>query len=223
MANMLKSSIGRKLIMSVSGLFLILFLCVHAGVNALYLFSDEAFQKGCEFMSLPIVTIMVPVLALGFLVHIVYAFILSWQNYKARGTERYAVANKTKTEDWAAKNMIVIGLLVLVGLALHLKDFWANMQLNEFLGEHAENGPELMRRTFSSTAVYILYIIWFVIIWFHLVHGFWSAFQSIGFSNDKWLKRLKVIGVVFVTILMLVFVAVATKAFIVTHCASCAA
>ena len=213
MANIFKTSIGKKLIMSISGLFLILFLCIHAGVNLLYLFGDEWFQKGCDFMSLGIVTIMVPVLALGFVVHIIYAFILYWQNYKARGTERYAVATKTQTEDWASRNMLVLGLLVVIGIFLHLTDFWANMQLKEFIGKEAMGGPELMRNTFSRLGIYILYIVWFIVLWFHLTHGFWSAFHTIGFSNEKWIKRLKVIGIIFVTLLVLIFIVVATKGY----------
>lgn len=224
MANILKTSIAKKLIMSISGLFLILFLCVHAGVNLLYLFGDKWFQGGCDFMSLGVVTVMVPILALGFIIHIIWAFILFAQNYKARGKERYAVATKTKTEDWASRNMIVLGLLVLVGLALHLTDFWANMQYKELvLGGDADKGPELIRATFGCIYVYILYVVWFIILWFHLTHGFWSAFHTIGWSNEKWIKRLKVIGILFVTILVIIFIAVATKGYLDAHCCNLAA
>ena len=94
MANIFCTSIGKKLIMSISGLFLILFLFVHATINAFSLISPELFEMGCEFMALPIVGILVPVLAAGFIIHIVYAFILNLINYRARGKERYAVANK---------------------------------------------------------------------------------------------------------------------------------
>ena len=115
------SSITKKLIMSISGLFLIVFLLLHMTINCFsvidafngtYGAADGLFAKGCEFMALPIVTIMVPVLAAGFIVHIIYAIILSIGNYKARGTERYAVANKTKAE-WASKNMLLLGVIVL--------------------------------------------------------------------------------------------------------------
>lgn len=224
MANIFKTSIGKKLIMSISGLFLIFFLCIHASVNLLYLFGDEWFQAGCDFMSLHIVTIIVPVLAAGFIVHIIWAFILYYQNYKARGKERYAVATKTKTEDWASRNMIVLGLLVLIGIALHLTDFWVNMQYKEVvLGEEAAKGPELMRQTFSCIWVYVLYVVWFIVLWFHLTHGFWSAFHTIGWSNEKWIKRLKVIGIIFVTILVVIFIAVATKGYLDAHCCNIAA
>ena len=215
------SSITKKLIMSISGLFLIVFLLLHMTINffsvidtfnGTYGAADGLFQKGCDFMALPFVTIMVPVLAAGFIVHIVYALILSWGNYKARGTERYAVANKTKAESWAAKNMLVLGVVVLGIIAFHLNHFWADMQLAEFQGHHAENPYVLLNATFGSWIWVVVYIIWFVALGLHLCHGFWSAFQSIGFSNKNWEKRLTYIGYVFVAIIVLGFSVVAVNA-----------
>ena len=217
MANIFTSSIGKKLIMSITGLFLILFLFIHAFVNALSLISDEAFQAGCDFMSLPIITVMVPVLAAGFVIHIVYALILTLHNRKARGAERYAVDNKAQTDDWASKNMFVLGIVVLGILFFHLTHFWANMQLQEFMGRHAAEGPALLYQTFSNVWVLIIYIIWFAALWFHLNHGFWSAFQTLGLNNNVWFKRWKVIGHIVSTILVLTFVAVAVKAYIVAN------
>ncbi len=206
--------------MSLSGLFLILFLTIHAACNGAYLLPNgaENFNAVCEFMSLPIVTVMVPLLALGFVVHIVYAFILYIQDYKARGKERYAVANKTKA-DFASKNMIVLGVLVLVGLALHLTDFWANMQLPELTGNKDKvlAGAVAMTQTFEKLYVYILYLVWFVFLWLHLNHGFWSAFHSIGMNNNKWMKRWQWIGYIYSTIIVLIFMAVATKGYLVAN------
>lgn len=221
MANIFSSSIGKKLIMSISGLFLILFLFVHAIVNGLSLISDEAFNAGCEFMSLPIVTIMVPVLAAGFIIHIIYAFVLNLINYKARGTQRYAVTNKAKTDDWASTNMLVLGIIVLGVLAFHLTHFWAKMQLPEFMGEHAQIGSVLLMDTFSQLWVLVLYIAWFIALWFHLNHGFWSAFQTLGLNNNVWFCRWKVIGIIISTILCIVFIAVAVNAYLATNCAAC--
>lgn len=212
MANIFKSSIGKKLIMSITGLFLILFLFIHATINALSLISQEAFRAGCEFMSLPIVTIMVPILAAGFIIHIIYAFVLNLMNYRARGRDRYAVSNKAKADDWAAKNMLVLGIIVLGVLAFHLTHFWAYMQLPELMGQEAYDPIFLLGSTFAKTWVLCIYIIWFVALWFHLTHGFWSAFQTLGWNNDIWLKRWKVIGIIVATILCLVFVAVAINA-----------
>ena len=217
------SSITKKLIMSISGLFLIVFLLLHMTINLFsvidsfagtYGAADGLFQKGCDFMALPIVTIMVPVLAAGFLVHIAYALILSYGNFKARGTERYAVANKTKAESWAAKNMLVLGVVVLGIVAFHLNHFWADMQLAEFQGHHSENPYTLLNATFQNGWMVVIYVIWFAALGLHLQHGFWSAFQSIGMSNKIWEKRLLCIGKVFVGIIVLGFSAVAVNAFL---------
>ena len=217
------SSITKKLIMSISGLFLIVFLLLHMTINffsvidtfkGTYGSADGLFQAGCDFMALPIVTIMVPVLALGFIVHIAYAFILSYGNYKARGSERYAVANKTKTGSWAAKNMLVLGIVVLGLIAFHLNHFWAEMQLKEFQGHHAENPYTLLNLTFQNWWMVAIYIVWFVALGFHLCHGFWSAFQTIGLSNKIWEKRLTYLGYLFVAVVVLGFCATAVNAFI---------
>ncbi len=217
MANIFSSSIGKKLIMSISGLFLILFLFIHALINGLSLISDEAFNAGCEFMALPFVTIMVPVLAAGFVIHIVYAFVLNMINYKARGKQRYAVANRAKTDDWASANMLVLGIIVLGVLGFHLSHFWAKMQLPEILGQHAEVGSDLLYQTFTPLWVVIVYILWFVALWFHVNHGFWSAFHTLGLNNNVWYCRLKTAGIIISTILCLVFVAVAVKAHLVAN------
>ena len=217
------SSITKKLIMSISGLFLIVFLLLHMTINFFsvidtvagsYGAADGLFQKGCDFMALPIITIMVPVLAAGFFVHIIYAFILSYGNYKARGTQRYAVANKTKAESWAAKNMLILGVVVLGVVAFHLNHFWAKMQLLEFQGHHAENPYMLLNATFQNLAWVVVYIVWFVALGLHLCHGFWSAFQSMGLSNKNWEKRLLYVGYVVVAVIVLGFSAVAVNAYL---------
>ena len=217
------SSITKKLIMSISGLFLIVFLLLHMTINffsvidtftGTYATAEGLFQAGCDFMALPIVTIMVPVLAAGFLVHIVYAFILSYGNLKARGTQRYAVANKTKAESWAAKNMLVIGIIVLGILVFHLNHFWAKMQLQEWTVGHADNPYDLLNATFQHWWMVLIYIVWFVALGLHLCHGFWSAFQSIGMSNKVWEKRLMCIGYVFAAVIVLGFIATAVNAWL---------
>ena len=224
MANIFTSSIGKKLIMSISGLFLIIFLLLHMTINLFsvidsfngtYGSADGLFQAGCDFMALPIVTVMVPVLALGFIIHIIYAGYLTMCNIQSRGGyKRYEVASKAKTEAWASKNMFALGIIVLGILAFHLTHFWADMQLKEFMGSEAENPYLLLNMTFGQWWVLVIYIIWFGALWFHLTHGFWSAFQTIGWSNDIWVKRLNVIGYIFATLIFLGFVAVAVNAFL---------
>ena len=226
------SSITKKLIMSISGLFLIVFMLLHMTINFFSVIdsftgkfgaADGLFQAGCDFMALPIITIMVPVLAAGFIVHIVYAFILSYGNYKARGPQRYEVANKTKAESWAAKNMLILGVIVLGIVAFHLNHFWAEMQLKEFQGHHAENPYVLLEATFQNWWMVAIYIVWFIALGLHLCHGFWSAFQSIGMSNKIWEKRLTCIGYVVVAVIVLGFCATAINAFIQANCGGCCA
>lgn len=217
MANIFTTSIGKKVIMSLSGFFLILFLTLHACLNAAYLWSPEAFNHVCEFMSLPIIKIVTPVLAFGIVIHIIYAFVLFLQDYKARGKERYEVANKTKADGWASKNMLVLGVVVLLGMALHLTHFWAKMQLQEFLGNEPLSGAEAMVQTFKPLWVLIVYLVWFCFIWMHLTHGFWSAFQSMGWNNNKWIKRLQWIGYIYCTAIILIFAVVAINGYCVAN------
>ncbi|MBO8474420.1 MAG: succinate dehydrogenase cytochrome b subunit [Bacteroidetes bacterium] len=224
MANIFTSSIGKKLIMSISGLFLIIFLLLHLTINFFSVIDsctgnfgspDGLFALGCEFMSTPIVTIMVPVLAFGFIIHIIYACYLTYCNIQTRGGyNRYEVASKARTESWASKNMLVLGIIVLGLIALHLTHFWDEMQLKEFMGQEATDPYLLLTTTFGHWWMVVLYIVWFAALWFHLTHGFWSAFQTIGWSNKLWEKRLKVIGYIFATIIFLGFTTVAINGFI---------
>lgn len=212
MSNLLTSSIGKKLIMSITGAFLMLFLVVHLTVNATSLISEEAFEAACEFMALPIVKIMVPALAAGFIVHIIYATILTIGNLKARGTQGYAVSHKGEADSWAAKNMFVLGIIIVGFLAFHLTHFWAEMQLKNFIGIEETNPNVLMSQTFGNIWILLAYIIWFIALWFHLSHGFWSAFQSVGLNNSKWLDRLKNGATIFATIIVSGFIIVAISA-----------
>ena len=215
MASIFKSSIGKKLIMSISGLFLILFLTFHMVMNLTYVFDPDSKVYGtiCEILSMGWVNVVVPVLAAGFLVHIVYAFILTIGNRKARGEQRYEVSNKAQTDSWAARNMFVLGVIVLFGIVCHLADFWAKMQLQNWLGGEEGDPYVLMGATFGRWWLLCLYLVWFAAIWFHLTHGFWSALQTVGWNNEIWMKRWKWITGIYVTAIMLGFVLVAVFAF----------
>ena len=224
MANAFHYSIGRKFIQAVSGAFLVVFLLLHGTINFFSVIDsftggwdayDGLFQLGCDFMALPIVTIMVPVLALGIIVHIIYGCYLTWYNVKARGGyKRYEVASKAKADSWSAKNMFVLGIIILGILFFHLTHFWAKMQLLEFCGSEAENPYMLLEQTFGSIWVLIIYIAWFCAVWFHLCHGFWSMFQTVGWDNQVWMKRLKVFGIIVATIIWVMFTTVAVNAFL---------
>ncbi len=218
------SSITKKLIMSISGLFLIVFLLLHMTINffsvidtinGTYGSPDGLFKAGCDFMALPIVTIMVPVLAAGFIVHIIYAFILTLKNIDARGGyKRYEGGSKAKAESWASQNMLVLGIVVLGLVAFHLNHFWADMQLKEFMGEHAEDPYELLNLTFKNWWMVAIYVVWFIALGLHLCHGFWSAFQTMGLSNKIWEKRLLYIGYAVVAVIVCGFIVTAINGFV---------
>ena len=201
-----KSSVGRKVVMSITGLFLILFLTFHALMNAVAVFSLDAYEAVCEFLGANWYALLgTAVLAAGFVIHIIYAFWLTLQNRSARGNDRYAVTARPKSVEWASQNMLVLGIIVLCFLVLHLYHFWVKMQLPEIMGETPDSGYIALKTTFEQAWVLPVYLIGFLAIWFHITHGFWSAFQSLGVNNDKWICRWKCIGWWWATIVMLLF------------------
>ena len=195
------SSIGKKFIQAVSGAFLIVFLLLHATINffsvidsftgkfgavaaddKLFSAGDGLFKLGCDFMSTPVISIMVPVLALGFLVHIVYGCWLTFQNVRARGGfKRYEVSSKAAADSWSARNMFVLGIVILGIIFFHLFHFWAKMQMPELLHVGTfENNPYLLLTTvLGKWWILVIYLIWFAAVWLHLIHGFWSMFQTV--------------------------------------------
>ena len=239
MANAFHYSIGKKFIQAVSGAFLVFFLLLHGTINffsvidtftgkfgvaakdeALFSAGDGLFKHGCDFMSLSIVDIMVPILALGFVIHIGYGIYLTVLNLRARGgVKRYEASQKAAADSWSAKNMFVLGLVILGFLCFHLSHFWAKMQLPELFGVgNFENNPYLLlTTTFGNYWILAAYIIWFVAIWLHLNHGFWSMFQTVGWNGSVWFKRLKVIAVVVSTLIVILFLTTAVNACLQAH------
>ena len=212
---LINSSIGRKVVMSVTGIALILFLTFHGCMNMVALFSEEGYNMICEFLGANWYAVVATLgLAALAVIHIVYAFILTAQNRTARGDNRYEVAttvNAGKVE-WASKNMLVLGIIILLGLLLHLYNFWYNMMFAEIVGMETTLSPTdgfgWIKETFSNPVFVVLYIIWLVAIWFHLSHGFWSALQTLGWNGKTWFCRWKIIGLIYVTLLMLCFLVV---------------
>lgn len=207
------SSVGRKVIMSVTGLFLILFVTFHVLMNAVAIFWPCAYNIVCEFLGANWYALIgTAVLAAGFIVHIIYAFWLSYQNKKARGNDAYAVSARPKSVEWASQNMLVLGIIVLVGLLLHLYNFWWNMMAQELLPGgntiFAADGVHWIRETFSQPIYVILYLIWLGALWFHLTHGFWSAIQTMGWNGKTWFCRWKVISIAYATLLFAGFAVV---------------
>ena len=200
------SSVGRKVVMSVTGLFLVLFVTFHVLMNAVALISFEAYEKICEFLGANWYAVLgTLILAGGFAIHIIFAFILTFQNRKARGNNRYAVNVKPKNVEWASQNMLVLGLIVCCFLILHLVQFWAKMQLPELMHESHLSGYEALKATFSQLWVLPVYLIGFAALWFHISHGFWSAFQTLGTANDKWIERWQCISKWWASIVFILF------------------
>lgn len=208
------SSIGRKVVMSVTGIALVLFLTFHGCMNVVALISKEGYNMICEFLGANWYAVAATAaLAALTVIHIVYAFWLTIQNRKARGASRYEVTDKPKKVEWASQNMLVLGIIVVLGMGLHLYNFWAKMMLVELVpcaGDHhlATDGAYWIAQTFQNPVYVTIYIVWLVALWFHLTHGFWSALQSIGWSGHIWFNRWRVIGNAYVTIVVLMFLAV---------------
>ena len=211
--------------MSVSGCFLVLFILFHMSMNITMLFDWASYNAICRFLGANWYALAATVvLAAGVAVHFLYAFILTIDNYRARGKQRYQVTVKEKGVAWSSKNMLVLGIIVVLGLGLHLVHFWSKMQLVELMGGHASvvdgvagvqatNGAAIMMITFSKWYNVALYIVWFAALWFHLTHGVWSMFQSVGFANDTWYPRLKCLANIVSTLIFIGFAVVAVYCF----------
>ena len=210
---LINSSIGRKVVMSVTGIALILFLTFHCCMNVAALFSREAYNTICKLLGANWYAVAATLgLAALAVIHIVYAFILTAQNRRARGASRYEVTAKPEKVEWASQNMLVLGIIIVLGLLLHLFNFWFNMMFAELtgmsVGHLPSDGFAFICDTFSNPLYVVLYIIWLVALWLHLTHGFWSAMQTLGVSGKVWFCRWKCIGMVYTTILMVLFIVV---------------
>ena len=215
--------------MSISGLFLILFLLVHLTINSFLLLDPVfgtpeggMFNAGVHFMGInPMIKIIEPLLFAGFIIHIVYSFILTLQNMRARGSAKYGSGNKTPDVEWSSKNMLPLGIALFAFLVIHMAQFWTPMKITgdplladttfSYFGVETigHNAYALVHATFQIPWVVIAYIVGGVALAFHLSHGFWSAFHTIGFSNVTWIPRLQKASVVVAWIIGLGFCTIA--------------
>ena len=210
---LINSSIGRKVVMSVTGIALILFLTFHCCMNVVALFSGKAYNMICELLGANWYALVATLgLAALAVCHIVYAFTLTAQNRRARGASRYEVTVKPEKVEWASQNMLVLGIIILLGLLLHLFNFWYNMMFAELtgmaVGHLPSDGFAFIQDTFKNPVYVVLYLVWLAALWFHLAHGFWSSMQTLGVSGKVWFKRWQCISVVYTSLLMLAFVVV---------------
>jgi len=225
---LLNSSIGKKLIMSISGIILVLFLLFHVSMNLTAVFSEGAYNAICAMLGANWYAVIATI-GLGGIVaiHFIYALILTLQNPKARGSDKYAISERPKNVEWASQNMFVLGIIIAGFLLLHFSQFWYKMMFAELLGHHEvelggqlvspQDGAAFVKYYFSHLWVVVAYLVWYVALWFHLSHGFWSAIQTIGWNNPIWMKRWKVIGQVVATLLCLGFAFVTVFFYLQAH------
>lgn len=200
------------MVMAVSGAFLVLFVTFHCLMNAVAICWPAAYNSVCEFLGANWYALIASaVLALFVLIHIFYAVMLTLQNRTARGSQRYSISRKPSSVEWSSQNMLVLGIVILAFLVVHLIQFWAKMQLQEIRGGDEMLPPAagtlFLQTAFELPWTLIVYGIGFIALWFHLNHGFWSMFQSIGWNNTNWMPRLKKIGLWWTTIVVALFFA----------------
>lgn len=202
--------------MALTGACLVLFVTFHVVMNAVCILWPAAYNEVCMFLGANWYALIASAgLAALFIIHIIYAVWLTLQNQKARGADKYEVTSRPPQVEWASKNMLVLGIVVLAFLCVHMYQFWAKMQLQELLGSTAtidgkvappEFGTLFIQDAFSHVWVTIVYIIGFCALWFHMNHGFWSMFQTTGWNGKIWISRLKCIGCWWTSIVIGLFV-----------------
>jgi succinate dehydrogenase / fumarate reductase cytochrome b subunit len=202
------SSVGKKWVMALTGIFLILFLVVHVGLNACIWANDggKMFNAGAHFMGSMIVIRIIEIgLMAGFLVHIIQGLVLVFQNRSKRKIG-YKVPMGSNGSKWYSRSMGLLGTLILIFLIIHLSHFWIPNRSNQgwLLGEEI-NLYERMKLTFQNELVMIVYLLGCFSLAWHLLHGFQSAFRTIGISNNKYLTLLNSIGIGFSIIVPLAF------------------
>ncbi|MFB9056036.1 succinate dehydrogenase cytochrome b subunit [Mariniflexile ostreae] len=216
MSGFFKSSIGRKVAMALSAFFLMFFLIIHLAVNITSLFSEDLFNELSHFMGTnPLVQFALqPVLIFGVIFHFVMGFILEIRNQKARNIA-YVKNNGAANSTWMSRNMIYSGLVILAFLVLHFIDFWipeinTKYVAGDMSGMHDGEFryfPEMVAK-FHSHLRTIAYVVSFILLGLHLVHGFNSAFQSMGITAGRK-KTLKTIGKAYSILIPLGFIIIA--------------
>ncbi|KHE70810.1 MULTISPECIES: succinate dehydrogenase cytochrome b subunit [Capnocytophaga] len=199
MAGLFKTSVARKVAMALSALFLILFLIIHLAVNLTSVISENTFNELSHFMGTnPLIQFaMQPVLLAGVIFHFVMGFVLEIQNKRARGSEKYYAYNGGANSSWMSRNMIITGVMILLFLGLHLWDFWVGEMNYKYIQFNEPNPTryyhELIEKFHEPLRVG-MYVLCFVFLCLHLLHGFQSAFQSMGWKDNARKKLISQVG-----------------------------
>jgi len=218
MTGFLNSSIGRKIAMALSAFFLMVFIVQHFAINFLSVIDSNLFNKVSHFMGTnPIVQfVLQPILIFGVVFHFLMGFILEYKNNKARNVS-YAINKGGANSTWMSRNMIYSGGFILIFLIIHFIDFWIpEINTKYILGDTSglsDNGNNLryfdeLKHKFVPLWRVVLYCIGFIFLSLHLMHGFNSAFQSIG-ANNKYTKSLKGFGKMYSIIIPVGFIFIA--------------
>jgi succinate dehydrogenase / fumarate reductase cytochrome b subunit len=218
MSEILKSSIGRKIAMALSAFFLMFFILQHFAINIMSVFDPETFNEVSHFMGTnPLVQfVLQPVLIFGVIFHFAMGFVLEFKNRSSRSVS-YAKNNGNANSTWMSRNMIYSGGFILVFLVIHFIDFWIpELNIKYVIGDTSgllEDGLgyryfEELQHKFVPLWRVVLYCIGFVFLALHLLHGFNSAFQSIG-ANNKYTKSLKGLGKAYAILIPLGFIFIA--------------
>jgi succinate dehydrogenase / fumarate reductase cytochrome b subunit len=202
-----RSFIGKKLTMGLTGFFLISFLMVHAGINALIFYNDggETFTKAAHFMGTnPLIRTIEIVLVVGILLHIIQSYLL-WRSNRAARPVRYAMVNSSLRVTWYSKRMTLLGTLILIFLILHTSNFWIPNRTHQFL--HGEELPLylMLLEKFSNPLHVLLYLLGIFSLFWHLLHGFSSAFQTLGINHQKYNGLIRGSGWLFSLMICLTF------------------
>lgn len=218
MSGFLKSSIGRKIAMALSAFFLMFFILQHFAINILSVFNPDAFNEVSHFMGTnPLVQfVLQPILIFGVVFHFVMGFVLEFKNRASRSVS-YAVNNGNANSTWMSRNMIYSGGFILIFLVIHFIDFWIpELNVKYLVGDTSgllADGSdyryfEELQHKFVPLWRVILYCIGFIFLALHLLHGFNSAFQSVG-GNNKYTNSLKNVGKAYSVLIPLGFIVIA--------------
>ncbi len=202
LTNFFTSSIGRKVVMALTGLFLISFLLVHGAINAL-LFKDDGgllFNEASLFMETNIVIrILEVVLFAGFIIHILQSLVITLKNRKTRPVN-YEVFDRNANSKWYSRSMGILGSLILVFLVIHLRNFFIETHFTDNLGFDQNGNPDLyavVKEAFEAPIYVAFYLISMAVLAYHLLHGFQSAFRSLGLKYKKYTPAIEWTGLVF--------------------------
>jgi succinate dehydrogenase / fumarate reductase cytochrome b subunit len=211
-----KSSIGKKFLMGLTGLFLVSFLVVHCFINSMVFFdaSGTLFNEYAHFMGTNILIRIAEVgLFAGLILHIADGLMLYFQNRAAR-PQKYAYNNESANSPWYSRSMALLGTLLLIFLILHLSNFWVH---SRFMTMPEVDHPQfkvqmidlygLMKETFSNPIIVLIYVLAQFALGYHLLHGFKSAFQSLGLNHTKYNQLIAVTGTAFAIIVPILFAA----------------